>query len=127
MSPQPRLQFLTRSSGARLAYTTWGSGLPLVRAPGWVSHQASLIQSPAQALFTGLLASLSPPWMQVIYDKQGTGLSDRSREDVSLESLVDELESVVDYLRLPRFALFCASGGGLIGISYAVRHPERVS
>ena len=127
MPPQPRLQFLMRPGGARLAYTTWGSGLPLVRAPGWVSNQASFIQSPAQAQFADLLASLSPPWMQVNYDKQGTGLSDRSRADLSLESLVDEFEAVVDHLRLRRFALFCASGGGPIGITYAVRHPERVS
>ncbi len=38
-----------------------------------------------------------------------------------------DVEAVVDALGVERFALYALSTGGPIGVSYAVRHPERVS
>jgi pimeloyl-ACP methyl ester carboxylesterase/DNA-binding CsgD family transcriptional regulator len=45
----------------------------------------------------------------------------------SLEDWVSDLETVVDEADLDRFALLGVSGGGPIAITYALRHPERVS
>ena len=47
--------------------------------------------------------------------------------DFSLEARVRDLETVVDALGLERFALYAFSAGGPTGITYADRHPERVS
>jgi class 3 adenylate cyclase len=55
------------------------------------------------------------------------GLSDRRVSDYSLEAHVRDLEAVVDALGLERFALYGPSQGGPTAITYAVRHPERVS
>ena len=40
---------------------------------------------------------------------------------------MEDLEAVVDAAELDRFALLGISQGGALAISYAVRHPERVS
>jgi pimeloyl-ACP methyl ester carboxylesterase/DNA-binding CsgD family transcriptional regulator len=61
------------------------------------------------------------------YDERGCGLSDWNAPDLSLESWVRDLESVVDVMGLRRFPLLGISQGGSIAITYAVRHPERVS
>jgi class 3 adenylate cyclase/pimeloyl-ACP methyl ester carboxylesterase len=55
------------------------------------------------------------------------GLSDRRVSDYSLEAHVRDLEAVVDALGLERFAPYGISQGGPTAITYAVRHPERVS
>ena len=44
-----------------------------------------------------------------------------------LADFVADLEAVVDAAELDRFALYGTSQGAPIAISYAVRHPERVS
>ncbi len=63
----------------------------------------------------------------VRYDERGCGLSDREFERDQLDAHVDDLEAVADAAGLERFALLGISQGGAIAISYAVRHPERVS
>ncbi len=124
---EPRLQFLTRPDGGRVAYTTWGSGLPLVRPPGLISHQGLFALQSQECLFASTLAALPSPWMEIHYDRQGTGLSSRERTDFRFEGMLDELEAVVDYLELPQFALLCSSASAMLGVAYAVRHPERVA
>ena len=47
--------------------------------------------------------------------------------DLSLDAWVSDLEAVVDSLGLKRFPLFGMSQGGAVAITYAARHPERVS
>ena len=61
------------------------------------------------------------------YDARGNGLSDRDVEDVSFETFVSDLEAVVDASGLERFALLGILRGCALSITYAVRHPERVT
>jgi len=63
----------------------------------------------------------------VLYDKHGTGLSDRNRTDFSLEADRRDLETVVDHLRLKRLALLGASQSGPVAVAYAVKHSRRVT
>jgi pimeloyl-ACP methyl ester carboxylesterase/DNA-binding CsgD family transcriptional regulator len=72
------------------------------------------------------LTELGRDFKVVRYDERGCGLSDR-HVDFSLEASVSDLESVVDAAGLDRFVLLGVSGGGPIAVTYATRHPERVS
>ena len=63
----------------------------------------------------------------VRYDERGCGLSDHDPYEVSLESFVHDLETVVDDLGLERFPLMGVSQGGPVAVEYAHRHPDRVS
>jgi len=115
--------FVSSRDGARIAYVRQGSGAPLVRAAHWLSHLEFDWHGPVWHNFLERLTSVAT---LVRYDQRGTGLSDREVADVSFESLVDDLEALVDALDLPRFTLLGMSQGGAISIAYAVRHPERV-
>ena len=57
----------------------------------------------------------------------GSGLSDRDVSEFSLEALLLDLEAVVDRLQLQRFALWAGQHSGPVALTYAARHPERVS
>jgi pimeloyl-ACP methyl ester carboxylesterase len=65
----------------------------------------------------------------VRYDERGCGLSDWDVDarSFTLEAWVRDLETVVDALGLERFPLLGISQGGPIALTYAARHPERVT
>jgi pimeloyl-ACP methyl ester carboxylesterase len=73
------------------------------------------------------LRRLAQQFRLIRYDERGTGLSDWDVADISFETFVRDLETVVDALRLDRFALFGNAQGAAVAIVYAVRHPERVT
>ena len=101
-----------------------GKGPPLVRASHWLSHVEFDLRSPVSIPW---LRELSRDHTYIRYDHRGCGLSDWTVPSFAFETWVDDLEAVVDMLRLRRFALFGLSQGGAIAIAYAARHPERVS
>jgi pimeloyl-ACP methyl ester carboxylesterase/DNA-binding SARP family transcriptional activator len=118
--------FCRTSDGVRLAYATSGSGLPLVKVSNWLTHLDYDWASPVWAHWW---RALSDGRQLVRYDERGCGLSDWN-VDVSsftLDAWVRDLETVVDTLGLERFALLGMSQGGPIALTYAARHPERVS
>ena len=74
-----------------------------------------------------LYRELSRDHTLIRYDARGNGLSDRDVENVTFETFVGDLETVVDAAGLDRFALLGISQGCAVSIAYAVRHPERVT
>jgi pimeloyl-ACP methyl ester carboxylesterase/DNA-binding winged helix-turn-helix (wHTH) protein len=123
-SPRQSIQFCTTPDGVRLAYASTGEGYPLVRTAHWLSHVEHDLESP---VYRHLLSDLSRRHRLVRYDHRGNGLSDRDVAEISLATMVTDLETVVDAAGLERFALMGLSMGGPVSIAYAVRHPERLS
>lgn len=126
MTPIDRqsIHFTPSRHGGRLAYAISGQGYPLVRAPQWLTHVEADWRT---EVWRPMLADLSAHYRLVRFDCSGTGLSDASRDPVTLDALVDELSAVVDAAGLERFALLGISQGAAVSIRYAGRHPERVS
>jgi len=122
--PKQRIHFCTASDGVRIAYADVGRGVPLVKTANWMSHLEYDWQSP---IWSHLLHALAADPRLVRYDERGNGLSDWEAEDISFDSFVRDLESVVDTLGLEKFALFGVSAGCAVSIAYALRHPERVT
>jgi pimeloyl-ACP methyl ester carboxylesterase/DNA-binding winged helix-turn-helix (wHTH) protein len=118
------IRYCTTSDGVRLAYASIGSGLPLVKASNWLTHLDFEWGSP---IWRHWWAALSVHHRVVRYDERGNGMSQRDVGDVSFDTWVRDLETVVDAAGLDRFPLLGISRGGAIAIAYAVKHPERVS
>ncbi len=118
------ISFCAAVDGTRLAYAQTGSGPPLVRTGTWLTHLEYDWQSPVWSPF---LHAISQHHRFVRYDARGNGLSDWEVDDISFESFVRDLESVVDAVGLERFPLLGLSQGSAVAVTYAVRHPERVS
>ncbi len=112
--------------GVRLAYATSGDGPPLVKASNWLTHLDYDWHSP---VWRHWWQALSQRHTLVRYDERGCGLSDWEVDAASytLDAWVRDLETVVDALGLERFPLLGISQGGPIAVTYAARHPERVS
>jgi class 3 adenylate cyclase/pimeloyl-ACP methyl ester carboxylesterase len=125
-SVEQQIGFVETSDGVRIAYATSGEGPPLVSALGWITHLTEGLGSPLYDQ-SGAIAAASQRGLLVRYDGRGFGLSDRDVTDFSLDARVRDLEAVVDALGLERFALNGISAGGPTAITYASRHPERVS
>jgi len=128
-SPAPEalvqdIRFCGAPDGVRIAYSSVGSGPPIVKAANFLNHLEFDLESPVWRHLIGDIASRNT---LIRYDERGTGLSDWKVDDITFEACVSDLEAVVDNLGLEKFVLFGISQGAAVSIAYAARHPERVS
>jgi class 3 adenylate cyclase len=115
-----------RSGDLHLAYQVVGDGPhDLVMVPGFVSNVETLWETTETVEFLGRLASFS---RLVMFDKRGTGLSDRVpvRELPTLETRMDDVRAVMDAAGSTRASLFGISEGGPMSVLFAATYPERV-
>ena len=125
--PKPfsqRIQFCTAADNVRIAYATSGTGPPLVKPANWITHLEYDWESP---VWRHWLRELSRDHTLLRYDERGCGLSDHDAADLSFDSWVSDLETVIEATGLDRFPLLGLSQGCAVAVAYAVRHPERVS
>jgi serine/threonine protein kinase/pimeloyl-ACP methyl ester carboxylesterase/tetratricopeptide (TPR) repeat protein len=121
---EQQIHFCTTTDGARIAYAEVGQGPPLLKAANWLSHLEFDWRSP---IWRHLLAEFARDHTFIRYDERGSGLSDWNLPDLSFDTWVQDLESVVAAAGVDRFPLLGISQGGAVAIAYAARHPERVS
>jgi haloalkane dehalogenase len=107
--------------GLRLHYVDEGHGPPVVMVhgnPTWSFY------------FRGLIAGLRHDHRVIAPDHIGCGLSDKppdERYDYTLARRVADLEALLDHLGLrDNLTLVLHDWGGMIGMAFAHRHPERV-
>ncbi len=121
---QQQIQFAQAQDGTHIAYATTGDGPVMVKAANWLSHIEHDWDCP---VWRHWMTDLSGSHSLVRYDERGCGLSDQQVDDLSFDSWVSDLETVVDTMGLERFPLLGISQGGAVAMAYAVKHPERVS
>ncbi len=114
-----------KSGDVHIAYQVVGEGpIDLVFVPGFVSHVEASWQTPNREKFFSRLASFS---RLILFDKRGTGLSDRSSQLFTLEQRMDDVRAVMDAVGSERAAVFGISEGGPMSILFAATYPERTS
>jgi pimeloyl-ACP methyl ester carboxylesterase/DNA-binding CsgD family transcriptional regulator len=118
------IRFCTAPDGARLAYAVHGRGPPLVRVATWLTHLEFDWESP---VWRHWLDRLGESHTVMRYDERGCGLSGQGVAELSVETWVGDLETVIDAVGLERFALLGVSQGAAIAVAYAARHPGRIS
>lgn len=118
------IHYCRAPDGVRLAWAKVGAGPPLVRTGLWMSHLEHEWENPIRR---PSLVNLAKDFTLIRYDARGNGLSDWDVAELSLDAWVSDLETVVDDARLKRFPILGISQGCAVSITYAVRHPERVS
>lgn len=114
-----------RSGDVNIAYQVIGDApLDLVFVMGWVSHLDYFWRNPAFARFLLRLSSFS---RLILFDKRGTGLSDRVplSELPTLEQRMDDVRAVMDAAGSERAALCGVSEGGPMCSLFAATYPER--
>jgi class 3 adenylate cyclase len=121
---QPETRYAD-SGGLSIAYQEVGDGpRDLVLVPGWLSNVELFWEEPSCAYFLRRLASFS---RLILFDKRGTGLSDRvsAAELPTLEQRMDDVRAVMDAVGSKRAALYGYSEGGPMCALFAATYPER--
>jgi pimeloyl-ACP methyl ester carboxylesterase len=116
-----------KSGDLHIAYQVVGGGpSDLVLVPPFVSHVEHYWDEPTVARFLTRLASFS---RLILFDKRGTGLSDRVPPDrlPTLEQRMDDVRAVMDATGAERAALFGPSEGGPMSALFAATYPERTT
>lgn len=120
MIPQTKY---ARSDNVNIAYQVFGAGdIDLVVVPGWISCIDVFWENPA---FTRFLQRLGSFARVILFDKRGTGLSDRVTDSPTLEERMDDVRAVMDAAGSKRAALLGYSEGGPMCMLFAVTYPER--
>lgn len=120
MKPKTRY---AKSGEVSIAYQVFGDGpLDLVYVPGWVSHVEHAWEEPGYARFLERLATFA---RVIVFDKRGTGLSDRDAGLPTLEERMDDVRAVMDAVGSERAAILGTSEGGNMSILFAATYPER--
>ncbi len=117
----------TRSGDVNLAYQIIGEGDPdIVFIPGWVTNIEEIWQLPEPAAWLRRLAGFG---RLILFDKRGTGLSDRVHEDQlpSLDQRMEDLRAILRAAGSTRAAFLGLSEGVPLALLLAARHPELVS
>jgi haloalkane dehalogenase len=107
--------------GLRYHYLDEGSGPPVVMLhgnPSWSFYYRNLVRE------------LSGRYRCIVPDHIGCGLSDKpgdERYDYTLARRVDDLERLLEQLGIrDNITLVLHDWGGMIGMAYAVRHPQAI-
>ncbi len=124
MLEQSEIRFLP-VGGRRVAYEVRGSGPPLVAPAWWVSHLELDWQN---ADFRRFWEGIADGYTLIRYDRLGVGMSDRTLRDsdLTIDSEVATLRSLVDELGLERVSLIGGSSGSCTAIAFAAAFPEHV-
>jgi class 3 adenylate cyclase len=108
-----------------IAYQVVGDGpFDLVYVPGWVTNLEYGWENRLVERYYNRLASFS---RLILFDKRGTGLSDRVPDTAlpSLEQRMDDVRAVMDAVGSKRAAVMGHSEGGNMCVLFAATYPER--
>lgn len=115
----------TKSGDVSIAYSVVGDGpLDVVFIVGWVISTLDYAWEGPPAVFFQQLAKFC---RLIIFDKRGTGLSDRSTGLADLETRMDDVRAVMDAAGSKRAAIIGVSEGGPMTALFAATYPERVA
>ena len=119
---KPATQY-TKSGCINIAYQVIGSGpVDLVYIPGWVSNIDWMWACPELVEFLTELGKIA---RVILFDKRGTGLSDRVVELSTLEERMDDIRAVMDAVDSKKAVLFGHSEGGSVSALFAATYLNR--
>lgn len=119
---RPDVHF-AKCDGIAIAYQTFGEGPDLVISPGWVTNVEYGWELPERVRFHEELARFA---RVTLFDKRGTGLSDRNVGAATLEERMDDLRAVMDASSIGVAHVLGVSEGGSMAMLFAATFPERV-
>jgi pimeloyl-ACP methyl ester carboxylesterase len=121
----PKVRY-ARSGDIHIAYGIVGDGpIDVVFVPGFISNVSDHLDPERSPVFVAWFERMSRFARVIVFDKRGTGLSDRSVDVASLDVRMDDVRAVMDAVGSERAALIGVSEGGSMSILFAASFPER--
>src|SRR5512132_521416 len=114
-----------RSGNVAIAYQVVGTGpLDLVFIRGTL---AELLTAREQPLWVRQIEGFAASARVIMFDRRGTGLSDRVREVPNLETRMDDIRAVLDDLDVEQAAVWTAQDASRLALLFAATYPERTT
>jgi len=114
-----------KNGDVNIAYATVGDGpFDIVFVAGWV---LTVFESAWDGPAADTLRRLASFARLILFDKRGTGLSDREYGIPDYETRMDDIRAVMDAAGSERAAILGVSEGGPLALLFAASHPERVA
>ena len=124
MAKAPSTHYV-KSDDADIAYQVIGEGpVDLLFVPGFVLNVERYGSRPNRANFFRRIASFC---RLILFDKRGTGMSDRNSQIFTLEQRMRDVQAILDAVGSKRATLFGISEGGPMSLLFAATYPERTS
>jgi class 3 adenylate cyclase/pimeloyl-ACP methyl ester carboxylesterase len=120
-------RYVQTVDGFHIAYQVVGDGAPdIAYTPGFISNIDTAWDEGGHGELFRRLAALG---RLIVFDRRGTGLSDRPdrAESLALELGLNDLRAVLDASGSDRPVLFGYEDGGTLAAMFAAAHPDRVS
>jgi class 3 adenylate cyclase len=119
----PETQY-TRSGDVNIAYQIIGDGpVDLLWIPGFAQHLELAWEEPYRRAW---LEALGAEYRVIVFDKRGTGLSDRVEGAPGIEERMDDCRAVLDAAGSKRAAVLTAGDASDLALVFAATYPERV-
>lgn len=121
---QPDTRYARSADGVRIAYQVLGDQpRDLVLVPGWIFNLEIVWEHPS---FEKFMKRLLRNFRVIMFDKRGTGLSDRDAGLSAMDERMDDVRAVMDAAGSERASVMGWSEGGNIAALFAATTPERV-
>jgi pimeloyl-ACP methyl ester carboxylesterase len=122
-TPTPTDTRYAKSGEYHIAYQVHGSGeVDLVWAPSYFSHIEVQMEEPSFRRFVNRLGTFA---RVILFDKRGTGLSDRVADLPGLDERMDDFRAVLDAAGSRKAALLGTCEGGALSLLFAATYPDR--
>ena len=114
-----------QSGDLSIAYQVFGEGdFDLVFVPGFISHCDMAWETP---MFQDIYSRFASFARVIVFDKRGTGLSERTLGFGTAEDRMDDIRAVMDAAGSERAALVGISEGGPLALLFAATYPQRAT
>jgi pimeloyl-ACP methyl ester carboxylesterase len=121
---QPDIRY-AKSSGAAIAYQVVGNAdTDLVFVPDFGSN---LVYGWQSLHWRSFYERLARDFRLILFDKRGTGLSDRHGEFATLETRMEDVGAVLDAVGSSEAVILGSHDGCAMAVLYAATYPERTS
>ena len=101
-----------------LYYEMFGEGKPIIFSHGWMGECS---------VWNSQIEFFSEKYKVIAYDHRGHGKSDKPKDNYSVETLSNDLDSLIQGLNLEKVTLVGHAMGGMTALTFALNHPEKVS
>jgi class 3 adenylate cyclase len=121
----PVTHYATARDGRMIAWSAIGDGpIDLLYIPQSISAMEHIWDHPTVMAFFARLAGFA---RLILFDRRGSGMSERLETPATLEEQMDDVLAVMDAAGSERAALMALYEGGPMGMLFAATQPERVS
>jgi pimeloyl-ACP methyl ester carboxylesterase len=103
---------------ARIAYKSYGSGEPLVMCIGFATNM--------DQWSTEVIVQLQKKYQVIVFDYRGMGLSTNTDTAFTIHTLAEDLDALLEALKIRKAHVLGWSMGGFVAQMFAVKHPEKV-